>query len=191
MSATPEMAAKAGLCKACRDESLHTPEMHAPMPFLILVRHAKSVDRMDAEDDFARGLTPDGRDDAARAGVALAEAGVTPSLALVSPAQRTKQTWSIISDAIGDIATESPMALYHASQDFLERAARDAFDHHDTVVMVGHNPGIGALAHDLGWKADAAAELPDGYPTSAATVFEVDAALGNPRLVCTFDPMAG
>ena len=160
------------------------------MPTLILVRHAKAVDRMDAEDDFARGLTPRGREDAGRAGDALKTAGIAPALALVSPAQRTKQTWSILSAAIGEIPVESPMALYHASQDFLERAAIEAFASFDPVVMVGHNPGIGALAHDLAWKAGANGSLPDGYPTSAVTVFKVSASLGEPRLVMAFDPKA-
>lgn len=160
------------------------------MPVLILVRHAKSVDRMDAEDDFARGLTPRGREDAARAGDALKAAGVAPALALVSPAQRTKQTWSIVSEVLGEIPVESPMALYHASQDFLERAAVEAFASAGTVVMVGHNPGIGSLAHDLAWKSGANGDLPDGYPTSAATVFEVSASLAEPRLIAVFDPKA-
>lgn len=160
------------------------------MPVLILVRHAKAVDRMDAEDDFARGLTPRGREDAGRAGEALKAVGIAPALALVSPAQRTKQTWSILSAAVGEIPVESPMALYHASQDFLERAAIEAFASSDTVVMVGHNPGIGALAHDLAWKAGANGSLPDGYPTSAATVFELSASLGEPRLITAFNPKA-
>jgi phosphohistidine phosphatase len=160
------------------------------MPVLILVRHAKAVDRMDAEDDFARGLTPRGREDAGRAGEALKAAGIAPALALVSPAQRTKQTWSILSAAVGEIPVESPMALYHASQDFLERAAIEAFASSDTVVIVGHNPGIGALAHDLAWKAGANAALPEGYPTSAATVFELSASLGEPRLITAFNPKA-
>ena len=30
------------------------------MPSLIIMRHAKAVDRMEAEDDFDRGLTPRG-----------------------------------------------------------------------------------------------------------------------------------
>lgn len=161
------------------------------MPLLILVRHAKAVDRMDAEDDFARGLTPRGREDAARAGEALKAAGSAPVLALVSPAQRTKQTWSILSASLGDVPVDSPMALYHASQDFLERAAVEAFASCDAVAIVGHNPGIGALAHDLAWKAGANDALPDGYPTSAATVFEVSASLGEPKLVAAFDPKRG
>lgn len=160
------------------------------MPVLILVRHAKAVDRMDAEDDFARGLTPRGREDAARASAALRATGVVPALALVSPAQRTKQTWSILSAAVGEIPVESPMALYHASQDFLERAAIEAFASSEAIVMVGHNPGIGAFAHDLAWKAGANAALPDGYPTSAVTVFELSASLGEPRLMTAFNPKA-
>ena len=34
---------------------------------LILMRHAKAVDRLEAEDDFQRGLTARGREDSATA----------------------------------------------------------------------------------------------------------------------------
>lgn len=182
------MAVRGRVCKVCRAESFHETEMPGPMPVLILVRHAKSVDRMDAEDDYERGLTPRGREDAASAGAALKAAGLEPDLALVSPAQRTKQTWSILSQSLGELAVESPMALYHASQDFLERAAMEAFASAGAVVMVGHNPGIGSFAHDLAWKAGAADALPDGYPTSAATAFELTDTLSSPRLLCAFNP---
>ena len=37
------------------------------MPLLIAMRHAKAVDRMQAEDDFDRGLTERGVSDADRA----------------------------------------------------------------------------------------------------------------------------
>ena len=96
------------------------------MAYLILVRHAKAIDRMDADDDFERGLTPRGRKDAKRAAEIIASAGLKPDLALVSPAQRTLQTLDAMRDHLGDPPVESPMALYHASPNLLVRAAEDA-----------------------------------------------------------------
>ncbi|WP_420431040.1 SixA phosphatase family protein [Hyphobacterium sp.] len=141
------------------------------MPRLVLVRHAKAVDRMDADDDFERGLTPRGRNDAADTAMALQKAGIRISLALVSPAQRTLQTFIAMRDTLGSPAFEDPMALYHASPDMLLRAATEALDTSDTVMLVGHNPGIGVLAQNLAERAGRLQEMPDGYPTSAATVF--------------------
>ncbi|WP_421792687.1 SixA phosphatase family protein [Hyphobacterium sp.] len=144
------------------------------MPRLVLVRHAKAVDRMDADDDFERGLTPRGREDARTSGDTLKAAGITVDLALVSPSQRTLQTWMAMREAVGNPAFEDPMALYHASPDMLIRAAREALRRSDAVMLVGHNPGIGALAHNLADRAGRLHKMPDGYPTSAVTVFTCD-----------------
>tara|TARA_R110002073_G_scaffold319869_3_gene494728 strand:- start:5771 stop:6256 length:486 start_codon:yes stop_codon:yes gene_type:complete len=159
------------------------------MAHLILVRHAKAIDRMDADDDFERGLTPRGREDAARAGVSIARSGLRPDLALVSPAQRTLQTHAAMQPHVGDPPRESPMALYHASPDLLRRAVTEALTHAQCILLVGHNPGIGSLALDLAFQADAGTQMPDGYPTASATVFKLpDDSLSRVELVSVFDP---
>ena len=50
------------------------------MPLLIAMRHAKAVDRMQAEDDFDRGLTERGVSDADRAAQAIEKAGTKGTL---------------------------------------------------------------------------------------------------------------
>ena len=62
------------------------------MRTLILLRHAKAVRAHEADSDEARALTPRGRRDAAAAGAAMAEGALKPALALVSTAQRTRET---------------------------------------------------------------------------------------------------
>ena len=150
------------------------------MPVIILVRHAKAVDRMEAEDDFERGLTERGRADADRAGEALAGAGLAADRALVSPSRRTRETWARIAASLGEPTVDDPMALYHASQDMLERAAREALaDGAERIVLVGHNPGIGAFAHALAAGAGDNSGMPRGWPTAAVAAFTVgDAAPG-------------
>ena len=144
------------------------------MPLLIAMRHAKAVDRMQAEDDFERGLTERGVADADRAAQAIKEAGLTVTQALVSPARRTRETWKRISASVGEPPVTDPMALYHASPDMLERAIAEQLQTGAEVIMlVGHNPGIGALVHALAGQADAAADLPYGWPTSAFAAFDV------------------
>ena len=154
---------------------------------LILMRHAKAVDRLEAEDDFQRGLTARGRADSAAVADGLHEAGLRVDLALVSPAWRTRQTFDQLVPMIGEPAVEDPMALYHASTDMLERAVRQVGDRASTLLLVGHNPGIGGFAHKLAQACDATARLPMGYPTATATVFTLtDGDLNKPAFRAIF-----
>ena len=144
------------------------------MPLLIAMRHAKAVDRMQAEDDFERGLTERGVADADRAAHAIESAGLKVTHALVSPARRTRETWKRISASVGEPPVTDPMALYHASPDMLERAIAEQLEAGaEAIMLVGHNPGIGALVHLLAGQAEAASDLPYGWPTSALAAFDV------------------
>ena len=142
------------------------------MAQLVIIRHAKAVDRLEAEDDFERGLTDRGREDAARAADAIRRAALTADRALVSPARRTRETWTLISAAMGEPQIDDPMALYHASDTMLQRLTLAAFDSGaERIVIVGHNPGVGTFAHTLADLAGDARDLPLGWPTSAAAGF--------------------
>lgn len=144
------------------------------MPQLIVMRHAQAVDRLEAEDDFERGLTERGRSEAARAAAAMAAAGFQATHALVSPSRRTRETWAVIADSIGAPPVTDPMALYHASTEMLERAVSELLEEGaEIIVLVGHNPGVGGFAHDLAASAQCATDMPRGWPTSAAAAFEV------------------
>ena len=156
---------------------------------LILMRHAKAVDRLEAEDDFQRGLTQRGRDDSVRAGEELAAAGLGADLALVSPAWRTRQTYDRLVPALGNPVLDDPMALYHASTEMLERAVLDGFAREDRILVVGHNPGIGGFAHKLAMAAGKSRELPPGYPTAAAAAYSFrETPFEEPRLLHVFNP---
>ena len=138
------------------------------------MRHSKSVDHHEAQDDFDRGITERGKNDALNASQSLLHNGFIPSLALVSPSRRTLQTWECMTKDIGLCKTLSPMVLYHASTELLKRVA---FEHFETgvnvLIMVGHNPGIGGFAHDFAAQLQAACDLPRGWSTSAVAVFNV------------------
>jgi phosphohistidine phosphatase len=140
---------------------------------LILMRHAQAVDRMETDDDFERGLTARGRTDSEAGGLALQAMGLSVDLALVSPAWRTRQTCDQLLPLLGEPDIQDPMALYHASTDMLERAVTGAFDQADSILLVGHNPGIGGFAHKLAMLAGARLSLPAGYPPATATVFQL------------------
>jgi phosphohistidine phosphatase len=164
------------------------------MPSLIVMRHAKAVDRLEAEDDFERGLTERGRADAARAGEAMKAAGFTADHALVSPARRTRETYQGLAQSVGDPKVTSPMALYHASSEMLERAVRTALSEGaQSIVLVAHNPGVGSFAHSLAVSANATKGLPQGWPTSMFAAFELNPGEGRltaRKRLALFDPKA-
>jgi phosphohistidine phosphatase len=175
-----------------RRQIVNTPPASQPENMtttLILMRHAKAVDRMEAEDDFQRGLTARGRADSARAADVLAGLGMRVDLALVSPSWRTRQTYDQLMPQLGEPQLEDPMALYHASTDMLERATRKALERASTILLVGHNPGIGGFAHKLAQACGASNRMPMGYPTATAAVFTLaNGDLARPALQCVFNP---
>lgn len=141
---------------------------------LILMRHAKSSWDDPLLDDFDRPLNPRGREAAVAIGRWLADKGYLPGEAIVSGACRTSETWGLVSGQLpGSAALRTEGALYHASPDVILRVARTATA--GSVILIGHNPGIGELAGML----DRASPHPPGlaaFPTAATAVFSVDAA---------------
>lgn len=145
------------------------------MPHIILMRHAKAIDRLESDDDFDRALNERGQRQAREAGEIMRTAGVTLDLALVSPALRTQQTWNTVQEALGqNIEVQGGMSLYHASPDMLRRALDDALQTHSSLILIGHNPGIGALIHSLCGDVGQLQGLPPGWPTSAFMGFKLD-----------------
>jgi phosphohistidine phosphatase len=144
------------------------------MRTLILMRHAKAVRAHEADSDEARGLTSRGRRDSAAAGAAMEDAGLKPSLALVSSSERTRQT---AEHGLQNFALETRFedALYHAAPEGIW----DAFVASDaaSVIIVGHNPGIGELVSSLVHQAHdgskLARDLSGHFPTAAFAAFEI------------------
>jgi len=128
----------------------------------------------------------------AKEGVEKATRG-RPDLILCSTAMRTRQTLAPLLKRLGapspPIALES--GLYLASEDVLLAHLQTAPDSAATVLLVGHNDGIGQLAADLAGSgpADALASLRAKYPTGALAVFAVpdgpwsDLAPGKAKLI--------
>ena len=144
------------------------------MPQLIIVRHAKTIDRSEVDEDFDRYLTERGHADAKRTAEALAAAGLIADTALVSPARRTRETWRHLSQALGDIEPVSPLALYHASMEMLMRLCSEQLEAGaESLAVIGHNPGIGALAHEMAARAGTLSGWPAGFPTSMAAAFRL------------------
>lgn len=142
---------------------------------LILTRHAKSSWDDPTIKDHDRPLNTRGHAAAADLGGWLASRGYLPDEVLCSDALRTRETWERIAPAMPapPQVTLKP-ALYHAGPDVMLAVLRHATG--NTVMMLGHNPGIAEFAQ----RIVARAPLHDGfshYPTGATLVvsFEMDA----------------
>ena len=149
---------------------------------LILMRHGEAERPHPGLEDFDRALDEDGRAESRRMGKALAEAGYAPDLALVSAARRTLETWAETAAAFADdIAVEQSRRLYAASAAALSAAVTEAAPSAETVMVVGHNPGIHQYAVYLAQQGGADRRLVDRFPTGSAVVFAIDEA-GQARL---------
>jgi phosphohistidine phosphatase len=163
------------------------------MRTLILMRHAKAVRAHEADSDEARGLTARGERDAMMAGAAMEDAGLKPTLALVSSAKRTRETAAI---ALANFAPDTRFddALYMASPE----GVWDAFAETEAgaVAVVAHNPGLGELVSMLVRQAHdgsaLAREFAGHFPTSAFAAFEVRGELlyaAGPSLIAAWKPV--
>jgi phosphohistidine phosphatase len=162
---------------------------------LVLFRHAKAERHAASGEDFDRALTERGRRDAQTIGRALGEAGVKPGLALVSASVRTRETWE--ASGLGSDATEVRFerGLYNASAGQLRRAVEAVEDAPETppetIVLVGHNPGLHELAVALMVEGAASGALLDRvkgkFPTAAAIVYDLDVA-GRPLFAGLYIP---
>jgi len=142
-----------------------------PRRRLILTRHAKSAWDDPALDDHDRPLNGRGRRAARELGDWLASRGYLPEEVLCSSALRTRETWATVAATPLEVipALRILPDLYHASADrmlaLLQRAEAD------TVMMIGHNPGIAELASLLPATPPAHADF-RRYPTAATLVVD-------------------
>ncbi|MEU4211916.1 histidine phosphatase family protein [Streptomyces sp. NPDC026206] len=141
---------------------------------IIILRHAKA--EWSDESDHERPLADRGRKDAPVAGRRLAGSGITPDLALCSTSARTRETWKL---AVHELP-ERPRTvyedrMYEASLGELIALLNEVSDEVDDVVLIGHNPGMHALADALAGESEGDL-LPrmnrSGFPTAAIAVLE-------------------
>lgn len=145
------------------------------MKTLILLRHAKSSWDDPELRDIDRPLNNRGQKAAPRMGSWLRAQGLVPDLVLCSPARRTRDTWALVSSLFeGQIPLGVEHDLYEASAGDILRVVRTANDGAETVLVIGHNPGLEDLARALagdGGKSDMR-RLHKKFPTGAAAVID-------------------
>lgn len=135
---------------------------------LIVIRHAKTEEQKEHQTDFERNLTERGKNNAQQMAKRLADKGYQPDLILTSSANRTEQTTEIVKKAgrFSSAKKQSTQELYHATPDKIESAIMSVDDEVQTLMVVGHNPGISEFVFDCDSKS-----ISSSMPTSAVAVF--------------------
>ncbi len=138
---------------------------------LVLMRHAQAQS-FSAAGDIGRELSAQGRREAAAVGAWLADQGVRPQAALVSPSVRTRQTWDCLVEAgLSALTAGVDDALYDAYPDEIAESIRAVPDDVGALVVIGHAPGIPGLAAELEQRLPSGADGPGrGWPPAAVAV---------------------
>jgi phosphohistidine phosphatase len=142
---------------------------------LIILRHAKAERASPNGGDFERELAQRGREDAARMGGYMARHGLVPDCALVSPAQRTRTTWTLVTAALSATpAVKYDERLYEAKPEPILRVIRDTPALTHMLCVVAHNPGLQQSASLMigAGDSDARERLAQKLPTCGLLVID-------------------
>lgn len=133
---------------------------------LILMRHAEAQSQRPGLADFDRSLTDRGRTEALDAAECLRHAALRVDALIASPALRAKETALIVAAQLdfNRPLLYEPLLYGEEMQALLQPLRRCECDA-AAVLMVGHNPGLSALAghlaHTLPLTREACARSPD------------------------------
>ncbi len=140
------------------------------MKTLIIVRHGAFSHKKPGVQDADRPLNRRGRHEAADAADRFAELQITPDIILSSSARRARETTEIFQKKL-----KLPAEHIRVEREIYEAEKREVFrivhrlrDSYETVMLVGHNPGMTSLLHHL---VDSDVEK---MPSSSFAVVELD-----------------
>ncbi|MCC5581875.1 histidine phosphatase family protein [Microtetraspora sp. AC03309] len=131
------------------------------MKTLIVVRHATAA-QVPGLADRERPLTEHGRREARDAGDLIRP--LKPGLVLCSPSVRTRETAELLGI---DAPIEVERDIYEAYADELLDLLRRTGPEIETLVLVGHNPGVHELVLTITGDGNA------GFPPGAYAVIEL------------------
>ncbi|MFN4015993.1 MAG: SixA phosphatase family protein [Reyranella sp.] len=141
------------------------------MKKILLLRHAKSAWNVPNQSDHDRPLNDRGERAAKAMAAYIVAKAPRPDLILCSTAARTRQTLAPLVTALDSPAPPISLEkqLYLASESELLERLRALPEDVESVLLIGHNEGIGELAAALAGDGprDALERLRDKYPTGA------------------------
>lgn len=141
------------------------------MLHLSLLRHAKSSWDDPDLSDHERQLTKRGTKAATRIGRYITENHLTPDVILCSDASRARATLALVLAMLDQPEPDVKITadLYLAGPDQIVQTIRDSAGEAKHILVIGHNPGLHALALSLPLtsKDGSLTELTLKYPTAA------------------------
>lgn len=150
-----------------------------PQRLLTLLRHAKSSWTVPGKRDVERPLNARGRQAVPMMAAELVRLEARPQLVLCSSAMRARQTLDLVLPALkGAPEVLYEDALYLASPRVLLARLHRVGPDTASVLMIGHNPGLHALALDLTATGarDTITQLTRKLPTAGLVLLGFDAA---------------
>ena len=143
---------------------------------LYLMRHGKAQAGMPpGGGDLERALVGRGRKESQWMGAFCRDQAQPPTLILCSPSRRTVETCDAFCEGFGEgLPRRVVDGIYMGSPSSLLYAVAEAGGSEGGVLVIGHNPGIHALALALGGRGPgpAYAQLSSRFPTAALAVLE-------------------
>jgi phosphohistidine phosphatase len=137
------------------------------MKTIYLLRHAKSSWGDASLSDFERPLNDRGLRTAPFMGEVMTRRGYSPSVIISSPAKRAATTAKLVKESAG---LSGPLRfddrIYEASPNTLRTVAAESNEDVDSVMLVGHNPGMEGFIRYL------TAQI-EPMPTAALAVIEL------------------
>jgi phosphohistidine phosphatase len=142
------------------------------MKRVILMRHAKSSWANLEQTDHDRPLNGRGQKAAKKLGTWLKDNDYIPDQIISSTATRCAETWAGLEQVLAlGITPEYDRKLYHAHVGNMLEKLKAATG--DTVLMLGHNPGIAGFAEEL-LEVVPKSDNFFRYPTAATTMIDFE-----------------
>ena len=146
------------------------------MKTLTLLRHAKSGWDDPVTRDFDRPLNRRGRRAARTVGAEMRKLGLAFDRVLASPARRVVETIEEVAEAFGPLEPHYEQRLYLATIETLIELLRATDESVESLLLVGHNPGMESLALALsgGSENTLRGEIELKYPTGTLAEIALD-----------------
>jgi len=148
---------------------------------LHLLRHAKTIEGPLHGTDHARFLTPRGVKAAKLLGEHLTATGISVDRVFCSTARRARETYELIAPTLKGATVAFRDRLYLVEASDLLEFIHGLPDKADSIMIVGHNPGLHHIAVNLSktatrGKAEALTALREKFPTGTLCTLQFDLA---------------
>jgi phosphohistidine phosphatase len=145
------------------------------MKRLYLLRHAKSSWDDQTLADHDRPLASRGRRAAKVMAKHLGRKGISPELVMCSPSTRTRQTLKRLAPGLGKNAdVQIEPELYAATARDLLEVLHKVPDEVESVMLIGHNPGIQDLTLSLAITGSEIPRVRRKFPTAALATLQLN-----------------